>query len=148
MATYTQLIYHIVFSTKYREKVLVKAQRPELFRYIWGIIKNRKGHLYRINGVEDHIHILTSLPTTENIADFVKTIKTSSNIWIKDNEIFPQFKNWQNGYGAFTVSAYEKNGLIEYIKNQEIHHQKQTFEYEYRQLLKQHDIEFREEYLF
>ena len=148
MSTYTKLIYHIVFSTKNREKALNQTHKRELFKYIWGFTEAKKCHLYRINGVEDHIHVLIGLRSYMNVSDFVKELKTSSGNWIKEITVFPKFKGWQIGYGAFTVSAYEKDGLIEYIKNQEEHHKKVTFEEEYRALLKEHGIEFEEKYLF
>jgi|TARA_B110000285_G_C14898781_1_gene502163 REP element-mobilizing transposase RayT len=145
---HTKLIYHIVFGTKYRRKVLTKDKRTDLFKFIWGILEKKKCHLYRMNGVEDYIHILTSMRTTMDVANLVKDIKVASHLWIEENEIFPEFIEWQVGYGAFTVSAYEKDGLIEYIKNQEAHHKIETFEDEYRRLLKEHDIDFDEKYLF
>ena len=148
MSTYTKLIYHIVYSTKNREKTIKQEHKRELFKYIWGIIENKKCHLYRINGVEDHLHILVSIRPNMNISAFVKDLKLSTNEWIKERDLFPKFSGWQIGYGAFTVSAYEKDGLIEYIKNQEEHHKKITFEDEYRALLKEHGIEFEEKYLF
>jgi REP element-mobilizing transposase RayT len=145
---HTKLIYHIVFGTKYRRKVLTKDKRTELFKFIWGILEKKKCHLYRINGVEDHVHILTSMRTTMDISNLVKDIKVASHLWIEKERIFPEFIEWQIGYGAFTVSAYEKNGLIKYIKNQEAHHKIETFEDEYQRLLKEHDIDFDEKYLF
>ena len=148
MSTYIKLLYHIVFSTKNREKTIPKEHKKELFKYVWGTIKNKKCHLYQINGVEDHIHILTSVRTTITVSDFVKDIKVSSSKWMKENGLFPKFEAWQSGYGAFTVSEYEKNSLIEYIKNQEEHHKTVSFEEEYRELLKKHGIKFEEKYLF
>jgi len=127
---------------------LTKDKRTDLFKFIWGILEKKKCHLYRMNGVEDYIHILTSMRTTMDVANLVKDIKVASHLWIEENEIFPEFIEWQVGYGAFTVSAYEKDGLIEYIKNQEAHHKIETFEDEYRRLLKEHDIDFDEKYLF
>ncbi|MFT5834808.1 MAG: putative transposase [Cognaticolwellia sp.] len=127
---------------------MTKDKRTDLFKFIWGILEKKKCHLYRMNGVEDHIHILTSMRTTMDVANLVKDIKVASHLWIEENEIFPEFIEWQVGYGAFTVSAYEKDGLIEYIKNQEAHHKIETFEDEYRRLLKEHDIDFDEKYLF
>ena len=105
--------------------MLRQERREELFRYIWGIIKNRHGHLYRINGVEDHLHILTSrkrhiygVSPTVRLADFVKEIKTGSAHWIKEKGVFRRFSHWQEGYGAFTCSQRKIAGLIEYIKGQ------------------------------
>ena len=148
MATYTQIIYHIIFSTKHREKTLDKANRKELFQYIWGILKNKKCHLYRINGVEDHLHILTHIHPTIAVSELVKDIKVASAMWIKENNIFKNFDSWQVGYGAFTCNFKDKGGLIEYIKNQEVHHRQSSFEDEFRALLIEHGIEFEEKYLF
>ncbi len=147
MATYTQIMFHLVFSTKDRQRVLSSDRREDLFRYIWGIIKNNQGHLYRIGGVEDHLHILTSLHPTVCLANFVKDIKTGSAKWIKENKVFNGFTHWQEGYGAFTASIKEKNVLIEYIKNQETHHRNRSFLEEYRELLVSSGIEFDEKYL-
>ncbi len=147
MSTYTQICYHIVFSTKNRQPVLTPARREDLFRYIWGIINNHEGHLYRINGVEDHVHILSDLHPTVCLADLVKAIKTGSSKWIKENGIFPEFGHWQDGYGAFTQSPPDKDAVIEYIKRQEEHHRCTSFVDEYRELLKRAGIEFDERYL-
>jgi len=147
MSTYTAISYHIVFSTKDRTPALKGDRREDLFRYIWGIIKNRNGHLYRINGVEDHLHILTSLHPTVCLADFVKDIKTGSALWIKENAVFKLFSHWQEGYAAFTCSKDDLDGLIEYIKGQEERHRRTTFAEEYRKLLIEAGIEFDERYM-
>src|SRR5215203_2246793 len=122
MSTYTQILYHIVFATKNRRRVLDKPRREDLFRYIWGVLKNQGCHLYRIGGVEDHVHILSSLHPTVALSDFIKDIKVASSRWIKDDCVFPEFEAWQDGYAALTHSLEEKDRLIEYIKSQEEHH--------------------------
>ena len=147
MSTHTQVCYHIVFSTKDRQPTLRADRREDLLRYIWGIIKNRHGHLYRVNGVEDHLHILSSLHPTVCLADFVKDIKTGSALWIKDNSVFKSFSHWQEGYGAFTCSRRDMDDLIEYIKRQEEHHRRTSFVEEYRKLLEEAGIEFDERYM-
>ncbi|HRG40043.1 MAG TPA: IS200/IS605 family transposase [Saprospiraceae bacterium] len=147
MSTYTQILYQIVFGTKYREKVLLKDGRDELFKYITGLIKNKNCHLYIINGVEDHIHIVTHLHPTVSLSSLVKDIKLASSIYIKEKNLFKDFINWQEGYGAFTYSIKEKDRLIEYVKNQEEHHRKKSFREEYVKLLDEHGIEFDEKYL-
>jgi putative transposase len=147
MSTHTSISYHIVFSTKYRTPVLTSDRREDLFRYIGGIVKNRNSHLYRINGVDDHIHILTSLHPTVALSDFVKEIKAGSAHWIKDNSVFKDFSHWQEGYGAFTSSQHEIPGLIKYISEQEQHHRKINFEEEHRQLLLDSVVEFDERYM-
>ena len=147
MSTYTQILYQIVFSTKYRERTLTKNNRDELFKYIWGLLKNKKCHLYRINGVEDHLHIVTHLHPTIALSSLVKDIKVSSSLYIKEQNLFENFTSWQEGYGAFTYSIKEKDRLIEYVKNQEAHHSIKTFKDEYIELLTEHEIEFDEKYL-
>jgi REP element-mobilizing transposase RayT len=147
MSTYTQILYQIVFSTKQREQVLESENRPELFKYIWGILKKSNCHLYRINGVEDHLHIVTHVHPSVSLAGLVKNIKIASSGFIKDNKIFKNFNGWQDGHGAFTYSNKEKDRLIEYVKNQEEHHKIISFLDEYIELLKEHEIEFDEKYL-
>jgi putative transposase len=126
MSTHTAITYHIVFSTKERAPVLQADGRPDLFRYVWGIINNLHGHLYRVNGVQDHIHILTSLHPSVRLAAFVRDIKTGSARWIKEKGVFKSFSHWQEGYAAFTCSRSDRDGLIEYIKGQEDHHRRTT----------------------
>ena len=147
MSTYTQILYQIVFSTKNRKKCLIYENQSKLYKYIWGIIKNKKCHLYRIGGVENHIHIITHLHPSIALANFIKDIKIASSTWIKEKNIFPEFSNWQIGYAAFTYSIDAKDNLIEYVKNQQEHHKQVTFIEELKQLLREHKIEFDEKYL-
>jgi len=147
MSTFTQILYQIVFSTKLRERTLTSNGRPQLFRYIWGVIKGMKSHPYWINGVEDHLHIATYIHPTVSLSDFVKEIKLATTFHIKENGFLKYFGGWQDGYAAFTYSIKEKQTLIEYIKNQEEHHRKVTFKEELIDLLHEHGIEFDEKYL-
>jgi REP element-mobilizing transposase RayT len=136
-----------VFSTRNRRKCLDPDGRQELFSYISGLLKNKKCHLYRINGVSDHIHIVTHIHPSISLASLVKDIKLASTEYIKLELLFPEFSGWQDGYGAFTYSISAKDNLIEYVKNQEEHHKKRAFREEYIKLLDEHDIEFDEKYL-
>ena len=147
MSTYTQILYQIVFSTKGRERTLTTRQRPELFKYIWGVLKDKKCHLYRINGVEDHLHIVTHLHPSIALATLIKDIKLATSDYIKRDNLFNKFSGWQDGYGAFTYSIKEKDRLIEYVRNQEEHHKVVTFREEFMELLKEQGIEFEEKYL-
>lgn len=147
MSTYTQLIYQIVFSTKNRRPTLHKNNRDLLFKYISGLLENKKCHLYRINGIEDHIHIVTHIHPTISISSLVKDIKLATSSYIKEKKIFPNFDGWQEGYGAFTYSIKEKDRLIAYVINQEEHHSKKSFLDEYKALLSNHEIEFDEKHL-
>jgi len=146
MSTYTQILYQIIFSTK--EKSLVEEMRPALYNYIWGILKNSKCHLYRINGIEDHIHILTHLHPSIALADLIKDVKVSTSKMIKEENLFPKFDGWQIGYGAFTYSIDAKDKLVKYLINQKEHHKKFSFEEEFRTILEEFKIEFDEKYLF
>ncbi|MBP7810456.1 MAG: IS200/IS605 family transposase [Bacteroidia bacterium] len=147
MSTYTQIIYQIIFGTKNREMVLSKNKRNDLYKYISGVLENKKCHLYRIGGVEDHIHIITHLHPTISLSNLVKDIKLSSSEFIKSNKLFPSFNGWQEGYGAFTYSIKQKDVLIEYVKNQEEHHRIKTFKEEYLELLQENGIEYDEKYV-
>ena len=147
LATYTQIIYQLVFSTKNRECTLTPELRPELYKYIWGILKNKKCHLYRIGGVSDHVHIITHIHPTVAVAPLIKDIKIASSQYIKTITPDSKFTHWQIGYGAFTYSIKDKDRLIEYVKNQENHHRKKTFQAELVKLLHEHGIEFDEKYL-
>ena len=147
MRTYTQILYHIGCGTKYREAILVKENRQELFNYIWGILKKKKCYLYRVNGVEDHIHLALDLHPTIALADLVKDIKLASSDFIKEKNLFPGFERWQDGYGAFTLSIHGKADLVQYIKDQEEHHRHKTYREELIELLTEYGVDFDEKYL-
>jgi REP element-mobilizing transposase RayT len=147
MATHTQLIYHIVFATKNRAATLEESQKKRLFAFIFHLLKNKKCFLYRINGVEDHIHILTHVHPSISISTLVKDIKVSTSLFIKRESVFKNFNGWQEGYGAFTETIKTKDRLIEYVKNQEKHHEKMSYFDEYKGLLKDYGIAFEEKFL-
>ena len=147
MSSYRQILYHLTFHTKNSEKVLHNSGNEELFKYIWGVIKNKKCRLYRINGVEDHIHIVCDLHPTIALTDLVKDIKVSSSIWIKQRGIYPLFSNWAESYGAFTLSIREKDAIIKYVMNQQEHHKRENYWEEFIRLLKENGVDFDEKYL-
>jgi len=147
MGTYRQIFYQIVFSTKNRELAIAENHCEELYRYISGVIKNKNCKLYRINGIEDHIHIFSDLHPSVSLADYIKDIKVSSSLWMKECGRFPKFKGWQDGYGAFTYNIREKEMIINYVKNQKQHHKTENFYDEYKRLLIENEIEFDEKYL-
>ena len=147
MGSYRQIYYQIVFGTKYRKPTITPQYDNDLYRYIWGIIKNKKCKLYRINGIQDHIHIMSDLHSSICLADYVQDIKVASSIWMKETGKFPAFEGWQDGYGAFTYSIRERDMIINYIKKQKAHHKKENFYNEYKRLLTENGIEFDETYL-
>ena len=138
---YTQTLYHIILRTKRSEPSLTQENISSLYRYIWGIIKNKKGKLYRINGIEDHIHILSDLHSGISLADFVKSIKVATSLWIKQSPDFPNFQGWGEGYAAFTYSYQDKEKLINYIKNQQEHHRKENTQSEFMRIWKENGME-------
>ena len=142
MSGYHQLLYHIVIQTKNSHRTIDSNQARKLFAYISGIIKNKNSHLYRINGVEDHLHILTDIHPSIALADFIRDVKVSSSVWMKNSGFFPSFEGWSEKYGAFTCSYPDAGNIIEYIKNQQEHHKKETFKDEYRRLLINSGISF------
>lgn len=145
--SYIQSLHHIVIRTKYSENALSSEHSEELYRYIWGYIKNKKSFLYRINGMPDHIHILVGIHPTIALSDFVKELKTSTNAWMKSNkDKFPKFKSWGEKYAAFTLRYQEKDIVINYIKNQQKHHQKEIFKDEYRRLIEENGIDIDEQH--
>ena len=147
MSTYTRILYHIIFSTKNREKVLSYENHEKLFKYIWGVVKKKNCFLYEINGVKDHIHILLSLHPAISLSDLVKDIKVSTSLWIKENNIFEGFIGWQAGYGAFTYSMNEKDNVSNYIKGQKEHHRKKSYLEEVKKVLDEAQVEYDEKYL-
>jgi len=147
MSTYTQILYQIVFSTKNRESTLIEEGHKRLFTYIWNLLQNKNCHLYRIGGVEDHLHIVTDIHPMIAPALLIKDIKLATSDFIKSEELFHKFNGWQDGYGAFTYHISAKDNLIEYVKNQKEHHCKVDFRSEYIGLLNEHGVEFDEKYL-
>ena len=147
MSSYQQIFYQIVFGTKRRQPTIPESSCKELYQYIYGIIKKKNCKLYRINGVEDHIHIFSDLHPSVSLSDYVKDIKVASSIWMKASGKFPMFVAWQEKYGAFTYSIKEKDIIINYIKNQKEHHKKENFYDEFKRLLIENGIEFDEKYL-
>lgn len=147
MSTYTQLLYQIVFCTRNRVPALVKPDCDELFKCITGILKNKKCHLYIVNGVEDHIHILTHIHPTVALADLIKDIKLGTTLLIREKGYFPKFAGWMDGYGAFTYTWRHKEQMIRYVANQEVHHSKEDFVTEYLRMLDEAEIDYDSQYV-
>ncbi|MCK4921881.1 MAG: IS200/IS605 family transposase [Bacteroidales bacterium] len=146
MSSYRQILYHIVFRTKSSKKTLTQEYVKELYAYILGTIKNKNGFLYRINGIEDHIHILCDLHPNIALAYFVRDIKTSSSIWLKQSGKFSNFEGWADGYAALTYAWKDKEMIVNYIINQKEHHKNESFEDELRRLLREHGVDVNESY--
>ena len=145
--SYTKLLYHIVFSTKYRRATIPDDQSEKLYRYIWGFVKNQKSILYRVNGAPDHLHLFVELHSTVAVADFVRRLKNATHKWLDENkEDFPDFEAWGKKYCALTYCERDKAMIVNYIKNQREHHRVKTASEELRDLLAEHSIWFDERY--
>jgi len=146
MSSYRQLLYHIIFRTKDSKPTLSRDWAEELYSYFGGIIRNKNSQLYQINGVANHLHILTDIHPSLALSDFVREMKVSSSVWIKEKTICSSFSGWAEGYGSFTCSYMDLGRLIDYVKNQEEHHKKRTFEEEYRNLIMESGVKIDERY--
>lgn len=144
----SKLYVHIIFHTKYNQNKIGADVEQELFAYIGGIINANQSQSIKINGTENHIHILAVMSKNIALAKFVEEIKRNSSRWIKTKG--KQYRNfaWQGGYAGFSVSQSVVERVKKYIENQKEHHKKQTFKVEYEKFLKKHQIEYDEKYLW
>jgi len=146
--TYTQLHIQFVFAVKYRAALIQKPWKDELHKYIATIIGSEGHKMLQINSMSDHIHIVAGLRPAQSISSLVQNIKTGSTKWIKEKKYCAIPFAWQEGYGAFSYSESNYGRVINYIKNQKHHHQKQNFRTEYHSFLKKFNVSFDEKYLF
>ena len=144
--THTNLVYHIVFSTQGHLPLLTKEVRPELFAYMGGLVKEKKGKPHIINGVDDHGHLLLGLPPDVSVSDSMRFVKANSSRWMKER--FGKPFAWQKGFGAFSVSRSNADAVAKYIRDQEEHHRKFDFKSEYVSLLEKNGVEFDDKYLW
>src|SRR5207244_11512777 len=146
MSTYICNLVHFVWGTANREPLLRKSWRDKLHGYIGGVLANKKAKLLAAGGIEDHIHVLASLPATISLSEAANAMKANSSRWIHENA--PQSKGfeWQTGYGAFSVSKSVEDRVRTYIQNQESHHRGQTFAAEFKELLDKHGIPYEDSY--
>ena len=146
--TYTSLHYHCVFSTLGRRNLIPQDRLPDVHAYMGGIVRNLKGKAIAIGGTTNHAHLLIGLPSAIAPAAAVGKIKANLTGWV--HETFPAMSDfrWQEGYGAFSVSRSHIDSVASYILNQAKHHETITFEQEYLALLKKHNIEYDERYVW
>lgn len=144
--SHTHLLYHLVFGTKNHVPLISPAWETELYKYLGGIIKNHKGEPIEINGMPEHVHVLTRLEPVEALSDFMRELKAGSSKWIR-RKSEPKF-SWQRRYGAFSVSESAADTVRDYIRNQKEHHRKLNYEDEYKTLLRRHNVIFDEKYIW
>lgn len=146
--TLVKIDIHLVFHVKSTGVRMRAEDLGRIFSYIGGIIREIGGIPIEIGGMPDHLHILTSLPKTISLADFVRTVKANSSKWVKTIDASYGKFAWQEGYGAFSVSPSVMDKTVQYIRDQEKHHKKRTFQEEYKLFLDTYGIQYDERYAF
>ena len=145
--TYTQIHIHCVFAVKHRKAMIDSAFKEELYEYITGIVQQRGHKMLAIGGTSNHIHIFWGLNVDESVSDLMQAVKRNSSLWINQNHKTQNRFEWQKGYGAFSYSKSHVNAVINYIKRQEEHHRKKAFREEYKQILRNFDVKYDEQYI-
>ena len=142
------LYVHLIFSTKDRHPFLTNDVRPDLHAYMATVLTGLNSPAVLINSVTDHVHILFKMGRTVTLAQVVEDVKKSSSKWIKTRG--PSFSKfaWQAGYGGFSVSESNAPKVANYIRNQEEHHRKKSFQEEYREFLEKHKMPYDERYMW
>jgi putative transposase len=146
--TYASLYFHLVFSTKDRQPTLRAEDRERVWRYIGGIARKEEMKAMEVGGTADHIHALLSLAPTMAPATVAQILKGSSSKWINEALGLPTRFEWQEGYGAFSVSYSQIDKTIAYIRDQERHHRRKSFQQEYLGFLKRHRIKYDERHIW
>ena len=146
--SYVNLLYHVVFSTKDREPLIVESLQPRLYEYVGGIVRKQGGVPLAVNGTEDHVHLFAKLRQDRALSDVIRDLKAHSSGWM--HKVFPDLKDftWQHGYGAFTVSASRAEAVRRYVERQKVRHRERGFKDEFVGFLRANGIEFDEHYLW
>ena len=146
--TYRKMYLQVVFAVKNRQAVLHKSWRAEVFKYIAGTLNNRGHYALAVNRFNDHVHLFFDYHGHELVQDLIREVKKASTNHINERKLSPFKFAWQSGYGIFSHGYREKDTIINYIMNQEAHHQNKSFKKEYLSFLKSYEIEFKDDYLF
>ena len=144
----SQIYIHLIFSTKQREPSLQGRLRTQTHAYLAAVLNNHGSQAVKIGGTNDHVHLLFRISKNRSLAEVVEEVKTSSSKWIKTQGPGLGGFHWQNGYGGFSVSPGDVDGLVQYIEQQETHHSATSFQEEYRRFLQRYEIECDERYLW
>ena len=146
--TFSQIYIQVVFAVKGRQNLIKPSFEEELYKYISGIVNGKEQKSLAVNGMPDHVHVLVGLKPSMRISDLVRDVKNNSTNFINERGWLKHHFSWQEGYGAFSYSESQFGRVIDYIKNQKLHHQKKTFRQEYLSFLKKFNVSFDEKYLF
>ena len=146
--TYSKIYIHVIFAVKGRQNLISTKWDDELYSYITGIVKNKGQKLIRINGMPDHLHLLLGIKPDLALSDLVRDIKSNSSRFINNKKWINGKFEWQQGFGAFSLSHSQLTSAIRYIDNQKEHHKKSTYREEYEKFLKMYEVEYKPQYLF
>ena len=146
--TYSQIHIQAVFAVQNRDCIIRKSWKDELYKYMTGIIQNHEHKVLAINGMPDHVHILFGMRPTQSLSDLMQDIKGDSSKWINQKGFVKGKFSWQEGFGTFSYCKSHVATVIDYIKNQEQHHRKITFLEEYKEFLKEFEVDYDERYIF
>jgi putative transposase len=146
--TFFQIYLQFVFAVQNRQSLIAKQHKEELHKYITSLVQYRKAKMLAVNCMPDHTHLFVGFKPTILISDFVKEIKVESNEFINSKDWVKGKFSWQEGYGVFSYSQSHVDNVVNYVLNQEAHHQKKTFKQEYLGLLKKFELQYDERYVF
>jgi len=146
--TYTKIYIHVIFTVQGRQNLISKQHKDELYKYITGIIQNKKQKVIAINGMPDHTHILIGIKPDIALSNLIRDVKANASSFINEKRWVIGKFSWQEGFGAFSYSHSQLDSVANYIKNQEEHHSRKTFREEYLELLKKFDVDYDPKYIF
>lgn len=146
--TYSQILLHIVFSTKHREPFITAELADRLYPYMGGIMRTEKAVLYAIGGVEDHVHLYLRWRPDQSVSDLMRTVKSRSSKWVHETFAPLNAFAWQEGYLVFSVSKSQEEAVKRYIVQQAEHHKREDFKSELLRMLRMHDVQFDQRYVF
>ncbi len=146
--TFSNLLTHVIFSTKRRIPLIAAEIKNELHAYMGGIIRQLNGQPIRIDGTSDHVHLLLRLPPDVSVSETLRILKTNSSRWVHERWPSRRAFGWQAGYSAFSVSQSNASKVLKYITSQEEHHRRVSFEEEFLAFLKKHRIQYDKLYLW
>ena len=146
--TYTNVLVHLIFSTKDRQPCIDAGLRSRLFAYLGGVLRDIGATPMIVNGMEDHAHLLAGIPAARSVAEVVRTVKSNSSKWVHDEFPNRHAFAWQSGYGAFSVSQSNVESVRQYIAHREEHHKTMSFQQEYVAFLQRHGIAYDERYVW
>ena len=144
--TYCSALFHCVFSTKERRRIIAPEIQDRLWAYIGGIAREHGMKALAVGGTDDHAHILLSLPSSLALATALREIKSGSSRWMHETCALPGFQ-WQEAYGAFSIGWTQVDATVAYINAQEEHHRRRDFQAEFVSILKKHHIEYDPRYV-